>query len=226
MADPLERCFYVYIHYRKTDNVPFYVGKGMGPRLTAFHGRNQYWHRVATKYGVIPEILWDNLTEEESFAYEIDAIKELRSLGYPLTNITTGGDGIRGIPCTPERRLKMSLAQKGRVKSAQERENISKAQKGRKFSEEHLRKMSLCQLGKKQSEETRKKRSLSLLALKICRDKNIYVFLNILTNATFIGTRRELATFTGLHPKKFNTLFQRIPQKSAKGWRVLSIHNK
>ena len=104
--------FYVYLHRRKTDDKVFYVGKGTGQRVTALKGRNPYWQKTAIKHGVISEILFDNLTEEEALAVEVDVIKELKYFGHPLCNLTDGGDGALNPHAST--RLKMSLAKKGK----------------------------------------------------------------------------------------------------------------
>ena len=185
--------FYVYLHRRKSDGSIFYVGKGFGNRVTKSEGRNEHWTRTALKHGVISEILFDNLTEEEAFQAEIDVIKELRYFGENLCNKTDGGEGIKGHIMSQEGRDKISARHKGRIKSEQERANISAAQKGRVFTQEHLENMRVCQLGKTQSEETKQKRKDTFDKREICKDKNIYTFQNVKTLEIFVGTRKQLS---------------------------------
>jgi len=93
------RKFYVYIHRRVTDNRVFYVGKGRSSRGWKASGRNNLWHKVANKHGVVCEIVKDNLDEELSFTLEKDLISfygrlDLRT-GH-LVNFTDGGEGKSG----------------------------------------------------------------------------------------------------------------------------------
>lgn len=102
--------YYVYIHRRTSDNLPFYVGKGKDRRAWEFNkkARNEYWHMVENKHGVIVEIVFDNLTEQEAFQIEKDTILEFEYFGYPLTNITRGGEGSSGLNFTDIQRLNIS----------------------------------------------------------------------------------------------------------------------
>lgn len=86
--------FYIYVHTRKTDGLPFYVGKGRNRRAKSAAGRNQYWQRVNAKHGRDVQIVADGLDEELAFLAEMELIDKFRRLGFPLTNVTDGGDGI------------------------------------------------------------------------------------------------------------------------------------
>ena len=218
--------FYVYLHRRKSDGLVFYVGKGFNKRATHVHGRNEHWNRVALKHGVIAEIVFDNLTEEEAFQAEIDVIKEFKYYGHPLCNKTNGGEGVTGNVMSQEARNKISVVHKGRVKSEQECLNISAGRKGCTFTLEARENMRLCQLGKKQSEETKQKRKDTFKDREICKDKNIYTFQNCKTNEIFVGTRKQLALKTGIPTKKFRTLFQTLAQKTCHNWRLIVKINK
>ena len=105
-----ENVFYVYIHRRKTDNKVFYVGKGKGNRAYTVSGRNERWTRTYKKHGMTVEIVFDSLAEDEAYAVEKDTILEMIYFGYPLCNMTEGGDGIRGLSL--ESRQKLSRARK------------------------------------------------------------------------------------------------------------------
>lgn len=115
--------FYVYVHRRQTDNLPFYVGKGSGNRAYDFthKGRNKYWHRVKNKYGVIVEIIFSNLEEKEAFDCEINTILEFKYFGYPLTNITFGGEGSSGLNFTDKQRLNIANGLKSKRYRTNER---------------------------------------------------------------------------------------------------------
>ena len=103
---------YVYLHRRLSDNTPFYVGKGSQRRAWTTTGRNKYWTRVYNKHGLIVEIIFDNLSDDEAYVVEKDCILELNSFGYNLTNLNAGGKG--GLNPSSSTRKLMSDAKKGR----------------------------------------------------------------------------------------------------------------
>jgi hypothetical protein len=91
--------YYVYLHRRLDDDLPFYLGKGSVAMDRAFRksGRSQWWTRTAAKHGYMVEILQWFDDENEAFDYERDGISALREAGYPLVNLTDGGEGASGI---------------------------------------------------------------------------------------------------------------------------------
>ena len=93
--------YYVYIHYKKSNGEPFYVGKGTGRRAANQTERSDFWKSVACKHGYTVEIVANNLTEAEAFNFEKVLIEKLgrriTNTG-PLVNLTTGGDGAAGLP--------------------------------------------------------------------------------------------------------------------------------
>ena len=96
-----ERNKIVYLHRRKSDGLPMYVGIGSIKRAYNFYSRNDYWKNVYSKHGVTVEILHDNLTWDEACSIEIKLIKEYREK-YPdsMTNISCGGEtgpGLSGV---------------------------------------------------------------------------------------------------------------------------------
>lgn len=90
--------FYVYLHRKLSDGRVFYVGKGRGRR--AYRGdkssRSDKWLNTANKYGWRVEIVFDNLSEEDAYALEVDTILEMKYFNEPLVNHNDGGRG--GIP--------------------------------------------------------------------------------------------------------------------------------
>jgi len=88
--------FYVYVHRRLSDGLPFYVGKGSGNRAYATRNRSKHWENVVKKHGLSVEIVFDNLDEHTAFQVEKDTILEFRYFNYPLVNLTNGGEGIFG----------------------------------------------------------------------------------------------------------------------------------
>lgn len=137
--------FYVYEHWRPDTNQCFYVGKGTRNRAWALGSRTPYHKRIRAKLKdagleVDVRIIADDLLEADAFKREIDLIALYRERGHRLVNRTNGGEGASGLLCTPERR-----------------EKISRANRGRKLTEEHRAKLSSWV----RTEETRRKISES-----------------------------------------------------------------
>lgn len=147
--------FFVYEHIRPDTGAVFYVGKGKGYRATVasrFH-RNKWWMAIVAKAGGFSvRYVAKNLLERDAFALEIDHIKKLRDEGVEICNISSGGDGVVGIPRTPEWLAKIGDAHRGKVISAEVRAKIS---------------ASLKASGYTPSEETRKKHSERMMGKKI-----------------------------------------------------------
>jgi hypothetical protein len=214
--------FYVYLHRRKSDNKVCYVGKGKGERAYKVSGRNERWQRTRNKHGINVEIVFDNLSEDDAFQIEKDTILEMKYFGYPLCNMTNGGEGATGYVPSDEARKKISEANKGRFVSQEWRDNMSKAQKGRKLSQEHIERMRLSLVGHKQTEETKRKRAETLKVVGTCNDRNSYVFYS--KDDLFIGTRKELADHIGTNSRSLRNIFGTNPQApSAKGWSLLNL---
>jgi hypothetical protein len=96
-------------------------------------------------------------SEAQAHADEIQQIAQLRREGYPLVNITSGGEGVVGMHHTPAARLKMSLSHRGVPLSESHRQNSALARVGKKLSEETKAKISAAHKGKQLSPETRAK---------------------------------------------------------------------
>lgn len=87
-----------------------------------------------------------------------------RAAGWPLKNILDGGDGLRGLPRTPEHCAKISASRignqwsKGIPKTPEHRAKLSAALKGKERSLEHAAKISAANRGKpKHTEEHKQK---------------------------------------------------------------------
>jgi len=102
--------FYVYFHKKISDGVIFYVGKGSNRRAFSKSGRNAYWNNVVNKHGYEIEIFKNNLSENDAFELERLAIKTLKEIGVPLTNMTDGGEGSGGYK--PSEELKLYISNK------------------------------------------------------------------------------------------------------------------
>lgn len=150
--------FYVYEWIRLDTNEPFYVGKGHGDRYI-YPYRNRWANNIANKSGAISCIIEDNLTEEESLEreiYYIDLYKE--EFGFELTNITQGGEGVRGLRHSKATKEKLAKVMR-EVRVGENAPMFGKTQ-----SKEARKKMSLAKIGHKpwnigipMSEETKKK---------------------------------------------------------------------
>jgi hypothetical protein len=88
------KSYYVYLHKTVKNGIVFYVGKGSGYRMFATGNRSNGWKRIAKKYGFIPEIIEDNLTEDEAYKKEIEYIKYFKDIGLCDANVSLGGKGV------------------------------------------------------------------------------------------------------------------------------------
>ena len=234
MENNMSNDFYVYVHRRADDNLPFYVGKGRKQRAWNFYARNAYWNNTEKKHGVVVELVFENLTEEDAFQCEIDTILEYRYFGYPLTNLTDGGEGLTGYKHTEEQ---IQNAKEARQNSEKWRAGIqitAEKLRGRKLSEDHKEKISLGNIGKVFNEDTKQKMSESKKncpeAMRHIRaltdsqkDKNVYVFYS-LTGETFTGTREQFSKHTNIISNDVNKLFQKKgTRKSTHNWSLSPI---
>ena len=146
--------FYTYAYLRE-DITPYYIGKGTGNRI---YSTNRRVKPPKDKSRTI--FLKQNLTEAEAFRHEIYmiAIFGRKDLGTGiLINGTGGGEGSSNP--SPETRIKISDAHKGKILSEETKKRMSVAKKGRVVSEETRRKIGQWQIGKTLSEETKRKLS-------------------------------------------------------------------
>lgn len=112
-----EKNFYVYLHRRKSDAVPFYVGKGKGGRAYAKDGRNPHWIRTVKKHGYEVEFVETDLSEVDAFSLEMELIAHYGRSNLkqgPLVNMSDGGEGPTGWIPSEETKAKISAANTGR----------------------------------------------------------------------------------------------------------------
>lgn len=202
--------FYVYIHRRLSDNKPFYVGKGKGKRAWRTDRNNPHWQSVRKKHGFKVEIVFDHLDEETAFQCEKDTILELRYFGYPLTNMTDGGDGQAGRVWTDEMRKKASESQRTSEKVKEGRLKTSAKMRGIKRGPQP--KISAALRGKPKTAE----HVLAAGAAK--RSSIVYEFINIETEEIFCGTRYEMQEFHNIDRLKISSLFGSRPNIVSVGW--------
>ena len=189
----MENNFYVYIHFRKDNLQPFYVGKGKNIRFKEKKGRNEYWKRIVNKYGYFPQVMENNLTEEQAFVKEKFYIEVLGREN--LCNMTDGGEGTSGVIRSQESKKKMSESMKG------EKHNMY----GKKHTEETKKKMSESRKGKKYTEELKKKIANSLKVKGLMTKKVI----NIKTNEIYESAKEVSFLFN----IKYNNLIKYLTNK-------------
>lgn len=168
MQEQTENRFYVYEHLRSDTGAIFYVGKGTGKRcfVRSHHHRNEFWQRIEKKAGgFCIHIVAKNVDEELAFLIEQERIKQLRTIGIRLCNMTDGGDGTSGWIKTPEWRRKVGDKHKGKVVSKETKAKLSESAMGYQHTEHTKLKMSRSRLGMqnalghKHSDETKQKMS-------------------------------------------------------------------
>lgn len=151
---------YVYLHKRKDNNEPFYVGVGgllsfdnyqraNANNWKGLRNRSDFWKNIVNKFGFTVEIVLDNCTKQEAFLEEARLIKLYGRIDTNtgiLVNHTDGGDG--RINSSEEVKLKCGKKNIGRKLSKEHKDKISKGNKGKKLSEENKLKISLAHKGK------------------------------------------------------------------------------
>lgn len=159
---------YIYIHFRESDGVPFYVGKGTSqPRDKNLFARacephkNIHWERTVNKHGIIINILMSCQNDKEAQEQEkriiLDIGRQDLSTGT-LVNKTDGGDGCCGLIISDELRKKRSInssESRSQVWIASIREarkdggNGGVVKHGDKLPEEWIKNLALAKLGNK-----------------------------------------------------------------------------
>ena len=112
-----EEVYYVYEHIRPSTGKVFYVGKGKDKRAYETWSRNPFWKRVVGKEGnFIVNFVVSGIDEEFAFLIEEERIDQLRKLGFVLTNMPNGGEGVSGFKpiFSDEHRTNLAKAQTGK----------------------------------------------------------------------------------------------------------------
>jgi hypothetical protein len=133
-----------------------YIGKSIRPRERLQNHMNEvsnchrsHWLQSLKKKGITPELfILEEITGhwpwQESERYWIARFK---ALGCPLTNNTSGGDGVPNLPA--EARAKIRMSWLGRKHKPESIEKLKAARALRITSEETKAKMSASQRGRK-----------------------------------------------------------------------------
>jgi ribosomal protein S27E len=154
-----EKQFYAYIHVKPT-GVPFYVGKGHGTRAHKFSIRNPHHKNVVAKYGRSNILVKKIECSNEQIAFDLEAglIKCLKNMGCILVNRTNGGEGSTGLVMSEEAKKQISVAltgRKGWAWTPETKAKVSIANKGKKRTPEQRAKMG--RKNKIVTDETRRK---------------------------------------------------------------------
>jgi predicted GIY-YIG superfamily endonuclease len=137
---------YVYIHFKKDNLEPFYIGKGTGRRINQHSNRNRMWTNTANKHGVVGDFLKHFETHEEALDYEVEMISFFKAEGFRLCNLTAGGDGTVGYKRSQKLNELVASKNRGLKRSKEAVKRISEAHLN--YSEEAKAKMTIGREGK------------------------------------------------------------------------------
>lgn len=172
--------YYVYAYLRKSDNTPYYIGKGKDDRAFRPHSKNgKGIHTPTDKSRIV--FLETNLSDVGSLAIERRMIEWYgrKDIGTGiLRNRTDGGDGASGAIRSDIHKFQISAALKGRVSptkgtispmkgktiSAEQKSKISVGLTGNIISSDTRNKISAALKGRPKSAETKMKISETLKA--------------------------------------------------------------
>ncbi|MDE2095788.1 MAG: helix-turn-helix domain-containing protein [Patescibacteria group bacterium] len=125
------------------------------------------WIRQVISKGKRPLlIILQVLSSEDDWKRaEIRWIKRGRNWGWPLTNCTSGGDGVPNLP--PEIKVRIAKVWKGRKHHSETLKKIGDASRGRKHTEEHKEYMRHLMLGRKFTDAWKSKISKAVRKLTV-----------------------------------------------------------
>lgn len=190
--------YFVYMHRRASDGLPFYIGKGCKYRDRDKTGRNKWWHRTVQKHGYKIEILHFDLDDDTAKVLEVVEINNKRQFGYPMVNLTNGGDGCSGMVFSDESRAKISVANTGKSPSPETRRKMSESQTGRKHSQKTKDKIS-------NANKTRSPKFNAEVGIKR-RNQQIHGFLNLNDGSFETMRQQEIIRAFNLNPSKVSEI--------------------
>ncbi|WRH62063.1 MAG: hypothetical protein RSE12_17075 [Fuscovulum sp.] len=139
----------------RTDDVR-YIGKSIRPYQRLQNHMNDvskchrsHWLQELKRAGLRPELwIMDRIEADANWQeLERDYIEHGHFADWPLTNSTSGGDGVCNLP--PETRERMRATWLGRKHRAESLVRIGDASRGRHHSEDHKARMSAIMAGRK-----------------------------------------------------------------------------
>lgn len=137
----------VYKHIRHDTNKVFYIGIGSRiDRPYSRNDRNKYWNNIVNTTTYSVEIIGDTYTKSEAIELEIELIRMYgRKIdGGCLANMSLGGEmGTLGLKMLQETKDKISIKNKGRTQSIEEKIKRSKIRLGFKLDTETKLKIGL-----------------------------------------------------------------------------------
>lgn len=163
--------FYVYL-LKYENGIPFYVGKGKGPRIrqhiTNARYKKNMLSRIINKIGhagqsIVYAVDSVHASESGALSREAELIAQYgrRDLSQgPLANHTNGGEGVCGLRFSEETRARMSEWRKAYAQSEHGARMIRETadrNRGKRHSEEHKAKIVAKLTGRPCSEATRAK---------------------------------------------------------------------
>lgn len=134
--------YYLYVHYRKDKNEPFYVGIGTRyrqndyDRALCFKKRSLFWKRVVAKTKYVVMVISESDDKKDVINQEINYIRLLgkrKTNSGTLVNFTDGGEGLHGykVVWTEAMKNKIRKANKNRIIKDSTREKLRIALKKR-----------------------------------------------------------------------------------------------
>lgn len=135
---------YAYVHC-KPDGTPFYVGKGKIHRANILNPkyRNPYHGNITKKYGIENILIGiiECSTNDIALELEVGMIKCFKRMGISLSNITNGGEGALGRPCSDKCKTSVAEANKNRIWTKESRAKMGVHFQGvkRPYQSEYLK---------------------------------------------------------------------------------------
>jgi hypothetical protein len=149
--------YYVYAHFSRDTDTPFYVGFGRKYRMSTKSKRSKEWFDIVNKHGYYYGELRSNMDRQTANLFEKYCIKTFIEIGFSLVNKINGGSGnSKRKKLSKENIQKISLNLKKYWESISEHDRKEfgkmmssklKGLKKPKRSEDHIKKQSLSHLG-------------------------------------------------------------------------------